>query len=202
MVVILDALDEAQNTQRNALVEIVKRKWTTQVPKWLGLLISSRPENPIKKAVEKFDPVVFEVKSEANVGDVETFVASKCKRYLANPEKDLQPAVRLLADRSKGLFIVARLTTDMLQKFGHGSVTMEDFKHATLFPSNMEDVYVEYFSRFLKGPLDDDIDMYQALFSCMVVARDPLDVEIVGVLIGAKDERSVCVWNPSGTLTK
>jgi len=46
----------------------------------------------------------------------------------------------------------------------------------------LENYFSDNFNRFLKGPLDDDYEAYQILFSCMIVAREPLDMETVRIL--------------------
>ena len=46
MAVVLDALDECDC--RGPLLDIVKNEWRTCIPKWLGLVVSTRPEVPIE----------------------------------------------------------------------------------------------------------------------------------------------------------
>jgi len=47
VVVVLDALDECNPNQRKELLDIIQQCWINETPEWLGILVSTRPEDYI-----------------------------------------------------------------------------------------------------------------------------------------------------------
>ena len=56
LVVVLDALDECDKTQRESLLDIVANKWRLELPDWLGLVVTTRPEHPIAPRLAQYQP--------------------------------------------------------------------------------------------------------------------------------------------------
>ena len=58
LLVVLDALDESDSRHRRALLDILAKRWQDELPDWLGVVVSTRPEHPIRPRLHTFKPKV------------------------------------------------------------------------------------------------------------------------------------------------
>ena len=63
--IVIDALDEAGESGRNPLVEMLARN-APRLPDWLGLVATSRPEFGVKTPLQALSHFPLETKSESN----------------------------------------------------------------------------------------------------------------------------------------
>jgi hypothetical protein len=181
--IVLDALDECDPRQREALLDIIQRQ---KLPSWLGIIVSTRPETYIPFKLKRFNPFELDTESESNRNDIRHFLEFKLKPLMK--PSDLDAAVDVLVERSGGLFLYARFVDDLMPrgkttlsggKAGRvpQSLTLEDIRDS--FPDGLGGVFSEYFRRF-QTSLDDgngklsSEQLYQQRLAPIVAARAPL----------------------------
>ncbi|CAK9019244.1 Uncharacterized WD repeat-containing protein alr3466 [Durusdinium trenchii] len=184
--VILDALDEADEADQDALLTIITAKWHAETPAWLGLIVSTRPEDPIKNSMDAFEPKVLALDDERNMDDLRRYLSTRVQPYLRDPG-ELAKAVDVLADAAQGLFLYAYFVEEKLAAdFEPGTLELRNV--ASVFPSGIDGMYREYFLRLLKGPLAGDLDLYARFLGAMVAARAPLPLTVLQACVGLDDD--------------
>ncbi|CAK9091178.1 Vegetative incompatibility protein HET-E-1 [Durusdinium trenchii] len=173
VVVLLDALDEVTEADRGVLLHIVRHLWYTTTPEWVGLVLSTRPEDPIRDTLEVFRPTVLQLDDERNLADLRRFLETRLRRQLAHVDRDLQRAVEILAERAEGLFLYAYFVDQTLVGRERQLASLEELEE--VFPDGgIDDMYQSYFSRLLEGPLHGDQELYGVLLGTLVAARSPV----------------------------
>ncbi|CAK8990828.1 Uncharacterized WD repeat-containing protein all2124, partial [Durusdinium trenchii] len=178
VVVFLDALDEVIEADRGVLLHIVRNLWHTKLPPWLGLVLSTRPEDPIRDTLEVFRPTVLQLDDERNLADLRHFLETRLRRHLAHVERDLQHAVEILAERAEGLFLYAYFVDQALVGRESMVASLEELEE--VFPDGgIDDMYQSYFSRLLDGPLHGDQKLYGVLLGTLVAVRSPVPRDVL-----------------------
>ncbi|CAK9008433.1 Uncharacterized WD repeat-containing protein alr3466, partial [Durusdinium trenchii] len=178
VVVLLDALDEVAEAGRGVLLHIVRNLWHTKTPEWLGLVLSTRPEDPIRDTLEVFRPTVLQLDDERNLSDLRHFLEMRLRRHLAHVDRDLERAVEILAKRAEGLFLYAYFVDQTLIGRESKVASLEELEE--VFPDGgIDDMYKSYFSRLLEGPLHGDQQLYGVLLGTLVAARSPVPRDVL-----------------------
>ncbi|CAK9092414.1 Vegetative incompatibility protein HET-E-1 [Durusdinium trenchii] len=177
VMVVLDALDECRPEDRRELLNILQRTWREEMPPWIGVVCSSRPEDYIPPRLQRYAPTELKAESEANLGDMRVFLRHKLSDLMADPA-ELDEAIEIVLERSKGHFLYARFIESELAE-RDGRLSIEDVRSANLFPASLDGYYEDYFSRFLHGALGGDISKYRALLSAMCAARSPITTDVL-----------------------
>ncbi|CAK9014138.1 Vegetative incompatibility protein HET-E-1, partial [Durusdinium trenchii] len=182
VVVLLDALDEVTEADRGVLLHIVRNLWHTKTPEWLGLVLSTRPEDPIRDTLEVFRPTVLQLDDERNLADLRHFLETRLRRHLAHVDRDLERAVEILAERAEGLFLYAYFVDQTLVGRESKVASLEELEE--VFPDGgIDDMYQSYFSRLLEGPLHGDQGLYSVLLGTLVAARSPVPRDVLQVAV-------------------
>ncbi|CAK9107176.1 Vegetative incompatibility protein HET-E-1 [Durusdinium trenchii] len=188
VVVLLDALDEVTETDRGVLLHIVRNLWHTKTPEWLGLVLSTRPEDPIRDTLEVFRPTVLQLDDERNLADLRLFLEMRLRRHLAHVDRDLERAVEILAERAEGLFLYAYFVAQTLVGRESKLTSLEELEE--VFPDGgVDDMYQSCFSRLLEGPLHGDQELYGVLLGTLVAARSPVPRDVLQAAVRVDDVR-------------
>ncbi|CAK9002339.1 Vegetative incompatibility protein HET-E-1 [Durusdinium trenchii] len=188
VVVLLDALDEVTEADRGVLLHIVRNLWHTKTPEWLGLVLSTRPEDPIRDTLEVFRLTVLQLDDERNLADLRHFLEMRLRRHLAHVDRDLERAVEILAERAEGLFLYAYFVDQTLVGRESKVASLEELEE--VFPDGgIDDMYQSYFSRLLEGPLHGDQELYGVLLGTLVAARSPVPRDVLQAAVRVDDER-------------
>ncbi|CAK9090660.1 Putative vacuolar protein sorting-associated protein 13A [Durusdinium trenchii] len=177
VMVVLDALDECRSEDRKELLNILQRTWREEMPPWIGVVASSRPEDYIPPRLQRFAPTELKAESEANLDDMRVFLRHKLSNLMADP-RELDEAIDIVLERSRGHFLYARFIESELAELD-GRLSIEDVRSANLFPTSLDGYYEDYFSRFLHGALGGDMSKYRALLSAMCAARSPITIDVL-----------------------
>jgi len=188
LLVLFDALDECKQNQRE-LLEILQKTWMEEVPNWVGVVLAARPEDRIPAAMKVSEPVIINMDDEANKEDMRVFLKAKMKPFMADSDEDLDGAVKIVLERSEGLFIYGRFLQDNLERTRGGGLTLRDVeKKVDIFPTKLDGFYGEYFKR-LKESLASEKGMdIKKLLGPMCVSREPLTIRVLQELLGLEDE--------------
>ncbi|XP_028403366.1 uncharacterized protein LOC114526066 isoform X2 [Dendronephthya gigantea] len=73
MLIIVDALDESKTDEKSELLELISEKFC-ELPDWIKIFISSRPELQVRKVLEHLHPWEIRLDDEDHNHDIELFV--------------------------------------------------------------------------------------------------------------------------------
>jgi hypothetical protein len=173
-IILIDALDECDENGRNDLLRCIRDHFI-ELPPWLALFLTTRPEVNILKPLAKFCPVALEADSDENMADVTCYIRDHLKGRL--PEAMLDVGTAVLVEKSKGVFIYARYAVERLQPH----VTVDELHE---FPDGITDFYDEQFERLLRA---DDISSASAkwrIIEAVITACEPLHIDHLDALVG------------------
>ncbi|MDK9700168.1 MAG: TIR domain-containing protein [bacterium] len=168
--IIIDALDEASEGGRNPLVEMLARD-AQNLPDWLSLVITSRPESAVTAPLQGMNPIVIATNSEYNLADIREYLQYSLASQLQN-RTDAESLVEHILAKSEGVFLyVERFCEDVKQ--GHLSLD-----HPEQFPQGLGGVYFQFFKRQFPNQIEYEAKIEPAL-GAILAAREPLPVEIL-----------------------
>ena len=73
MLIVLDALDESKTDEKSAFLELISEEFS-RLPKWIKILISSRPELQVKKELKHFNPFEIHPDDYNHKDDLRNFI--------------------------------------------------------------------------------------------------------------------------------
>ena len=105
---LLDALDEcALRKGRNALLDVIVARFT-ELPAWLGLIVTTRPESDIMEKLQTGLQLgarnILDLETPENKRDVELFLRREMQGRVAPPE-DFDEGMQLVLAKSGGLLL-------------------------------------------------------------------------------------------------
>ncbi len=165
--IVIDALDEANENQRNPLVDMLAQNGH-KLPEWLGILITSRPEKEVKtplQGLKGLDPLILNATSEENRNDIREYLYNELTTELK--DRDSDAIVEAILDKSEGVFLYAEYVCAQLQK------NVLSLNRLDEFPDGLAGIYEQYFKRQFP-----DITNYKAItryaLGVIAAAREPL----------------------------
>ena len=189
--IVIDALDEASDDNRNPLVEMLARH-ASRLPEWLGLIVTSRPESDVKTLLQGMNPVVLDTLTEANRTDLREYL----QQNLAPQLHEHSEAGRLIGqilDKSEGVFLyVERFCEDLQQ--GHLSLDRPE-----QFPQGIGGIFSQWFQRQFPDLERFRKDVRPPL-RAILAAREPLPLTILQGLFNWQDEELRDSLRPLGSL--
>jgi hypothetical protein len=179
LMIVIDALDEAGESGRNPLVEMLARN-AHQLPDWLGMVVTSRPEFDVKTPLQALNPLPLDTKSESNKADIRAYLNNKLATQLQK-QPNAEVLVNQILEKSEGVFLYAeRFCEDVNQ--GHIPLDQPD-----QFPQGLGGIFAQYFQRQFP-----DLEKYRKeirpALRAILAAREPLPLEILQKLFNWEDE--------------
>eukprot|EP00505_MAST-04D_sp_SCG-Rhode-Island_P002890 Stramenopile-MAST_4_protein_2890 len=193
-VILIDALDECEHNGRNEFLQCIREHFL-ELPAWLALFMTTRPEVNIMRPLSKFKPVSLEADSDENMADLTIYIRDTLQGRL--PDADVDAGTKVLVDKSGGVFIYARYAVERLQMQKH--VTLAELDD---FPDGLADFYGDQFKRMLEisGPspapmeitsaLDDAFDVYLGQSTATTLVETLLNSVVVENHLCVCDERT------------
>jgi WD40 repeat protein len=177
--IVIDALDEAGADGRNELVEVLAR-YARQLPEWIGLVVTSRPEFDVTTPFQELKPIAFDTKSEANTNDIRHYLRSELLTQLQDrPNADR--LVERILDKSEGVFLYVESFSNDIRK-NYLSLDRPDE-----FPQGLAGKFVMDFQRYFPN-LEQFRNHVRPALRAILAAREPLPIEILQRLCGWQDE--------------
>jgi hypothetical protein len=177
--IVIDALDEAGESGRNPLVEMLARN-AHHLPAWLGIIVTSRPEFDVKTPLQALNPFPLDTKSEFNRIDIRDYLLSKLASQLQN-RQNAEKLIEQILKKSEGVFLyVERFCNDIQQ--GYFSLDNPD-----QFPQGLGGIFAQYFHRQFPD-LEKFRKEIQPALRAILAAREPLPIEILQKLVNWQDE--------------
>eukprot|EP01031_Cornospumella_fuschlensis_P025181 gene25181-30413_t len=171
--VVLDALDECNAVDRESLLRTIQTDWKDSK---LKLIISTRPETYVPYLLTGFQPGFLDADDAQNLADVSSYLHARLTSLGVTESSLLKPMLAYLEESAQGLFLFLRFVDQRLSDLaGAGQLTLDNLKK---LPRGIAGVYDEYFSRLLEEGFQGHRDAYVALLGPVLVARQPLPVEV------------------------
>ncbi|XP_028416315.1 uncharacterized protein LOC114540239 [Dendronephthya gigantea] len=152
MLIIVDALDESKTDMKSEFLELISEKFC-ELPDWIKIFISSRPELQVRKVLQHLQPLEIRPDDKDHNQDIELFI----RRDLPNLDGD---SLRLVISKCEGSFLYAYHLVHELREKGLGiEPDLSDF-----IPNGIAGYYEKQFKR-LKIGLQR---LKQDTFSCIL----------------------------------
>ena len=183
--IVIDALDEAGSASaqgadgRNELVEVLAR-YAGQLPDWIGLVVTSRPEFDVTTPFQALKPFPFETKSAANSDDIRAYLRRELAAQLQN-RPDADRLVEQILEKSEGVFLYVESFCEDIRK-NHLSLDRPNE-----FPQGLAGKFYMDFQRYFPD-LDKFRKNVRPALRVILAAHEPLPVEILQRLFNWQDE--------------
>jgi hypothetical protein len=189
-ILVIDGLDEVrQTTGANAILDLIANHFH-QLPDWLGVVVTSRPEQEI--LIRLKNPVEIDTESEENGADLAGFLADGLKAFLPDAD-DLQTAVDRAVKRSGGIMLYA---AELLKAIRIGAL---DPHRPEDFPVGLEAIYYTNLQR-----LCPDLAAYRAavkpLLELVAAAPSPLPDRLAQHVLAWSNDQVIDALKPISSL--
>ena len=142
VLIVVDALDESKTEAKSELLELISEEFP-ELPRWIKILITSRPELQVRKKLQHFNPVEILPDESHHTRDLKYFF----HQCLPNLNDD---TVNSLISKCEGSFLYAYHLVNELQKRDLGIEPNFD----DIVPKGISGFYEKQFKRLQKGLLD------------------------------------------------
>ena len=176
MLIVVDALDETATGDKSEFLELISDEFL-QLPKWIKILITSRPELPVRKKLEHFKPLEIRSDSDHQKKDVEYFI----RESFPNLSKDI---ISTLIGKCNGSFLYAYYMVNELKEMHvEGESIVTDF-----VPKGISGFYSKQFERLAKSLQCHKPGILQSFVNVVAASKAPLPITILVKCIGLSDE--------------
>jgi len=175
--ILIDALDEAKIEDNNEIVTFLSKNFHL-VPSWLKLFITSRPEKDILNSLASLNPFSLDTEDERNIEDIEGYLKLKLKEYF--PNKNIDKALKLIIERSEGVFLYIR---EVLKELKMNRLTLDRPED---FPYGLKQVYKDFFERQFPNPRDYE-SFQRPLLEIIAAAKEPFKIKQIREILGWDD---------------
>jgi WD40 repeat protein len=195
--IVLDALDETLENDRSELLTLVAGEFG-KLPPWLGLVVTSRPEAPVKAQLGAFGVQHQEEKDPRNLEDLRTYVQAWLQGVALEPAQREQ-ALGAVVQASEGMFLYVR---QLREAVAAGTVPPAQLTDPASLPKGLAGLYQRWFqARFGSEESQKAYDRWQRpLLELMLAAREPLPLTLAHAVLGWGAYGEGKALEPLGTL--
>jgi hypothetical protein len=173
--IVIDAIDEANDGNKNPLAEVLSRK-AKNLPNWIGIVITSRPESNIIQLFRELNPTEIKPKTVDNRNDIRRFLNANLDSYLNN-NLDADAIIENILEISEGMFLIAEFICNELIKGNLSIVKLNDF------PPGLGAFYYNLFKRHFP-----DMDYYNSeiepILGVVIASPEPIETELLQQIFG------------------
>ena len=181
MLLVIDALDESAVAGKSEFLELISEEFP-KLPQWIKILITSRPELPVKEELHHLNPVQITPHDTRNEDDLLKYLR-KSLSHICNDNK----VFRSLVSKCEGSFLYAYYTQLELKE-ATKQLTIENIFE--LVPKSIGGFYQKQF-KYLKNQLNDlgpsEIKLKRFL-QILVAAEGPLPLRLLPECLGLPDD--------------
>ena len=194
--IVLDALDETLENGHSELLNLVAGEFG-KLPPWLGLVVTSRPEAPLKRQLGAFGVQQQIEDDPRNLEDLRGYVQAWLQDVALDPAKRKLAQVAVLK-ASQGMFLYVRQLRDAVNT---GTVPAEQLTDPALLPKGLAGIYARWFQARFSGDLGQkEYDQCQRpLLEVILAAREPLPIALISALLGWGEYGEYKALEPLGT---
>ena len=180
MLIVIDALDESKTEVKCEFLELIADEFE-KLPKWIKILISSRPELQVRKKLEFLNPFEILPDDSYHLNDLEHFIQSS----LTNVSED---DLCSLISKCEGSFLYAYYQVTELKQGGKGF----EPKSRDYISKSIGGFYHKQFTRLKTGLQRCKPDAWSSILksfkNAIAASREPLPVKIVFTCMGLSSE--------------
>ena len=175
--IVIDGLDEAEERSGNVLARTLANI-LTDLPSWLGVVITSRPEPDIITVFSGYHPHILDAGSEQNLQDIHDYLSVNLNEIF-DKRQDLDRKVVLdnLVRASEGSFLYA---VSIVQEIRENAF---DLTNPDAYPRGMNGFYAANFARKFETKMEFEM-VYPAL--SLLVAADSLPIPMMEEILEKK----------------
>ena len=181
VLIVVDALDESKTEAKSELLELISEEFP-ELPQWVKILITSRPELQVRKKLQHFNPVEILPDDSHHTRDLKHFF-QQCLPNLS------EGTVNSLISKCEGSFLYAYYLVNELQKRDLGiEPNLDD-----IVPEGISGFYEKQFKRLQKGLLDvipkTGLFVLKSFVNIVAASKQSLPIKILftGMGLSSKD---------------
>jgi WD40 repeat protein len=181
MLLVIDALDESMVARKSELLELISEEFPN-LPQWIKILITSRPELPVIEELHHLNPVQITPRDTKNNEDLLKYLR-KSLSHICNDDEVFWS----LAEKCEGSFLFAYYIQLELKETTK-QLTIENVSE--LVPKGISGFYLKQF-KHLKNQLSDfgssEVKLKRFL-QILVAAKGPLPLSLMPECLGLPDD--------------
>ena len=178
MLIVMDALDESETDGKSELLELISDEFP-DLPKWIKILITSRPELQVKKKLERFKPLEVLPQDYNQLEDLKCFVKGSLPHFKVD-------RIVYLVRKCEGSFLYAYHMVKELKEMDAGV----EPNLSGYAPKGISAFYERQFLRLRTGLQQHDPGSLQALVNVVGASSGkPLPLKILLKCMNLSDEK-------------
>ena len=184
MLIVVDALDESKTAIKSEFLDLVSTEFS-QLPKWIKIFISSRPELQVRKKLEHLNPLEILPDDHQHKLDLKHFIQCRLRKVSSeNDEYDIWSLMR----NCQGSFLYAYyLVNELNQKHSEIKRNINDY-----IPKGISGFYEKQFERLKTGlqryKQDTGVSIFKIFANVVAASREPLPFKILFTCMGLSGE--------------
>jgi hypothetical protein len=176
MLIVVDALDESKTEDKSEFLELISEEFP-ELPEWIKIFITSRPELQVRKKLQHLNPVEILPDDQHHNLDLEHFI----HHCLPNMN---QGDVSSLISKCEGSFLYAYYLVNELKKMDLGiEPNLNDY-----VPKGISGFYDKQFGRLKTGLQSSIPDTWSSVFksflNVIAASREPLPMKVLVTCMG------------------
>ena len=180
MLIVVDALDESKTDDKSEFLELISDEFP-DLPKWMKILITSRPELQVKKKLEHFHPLEVLPQDDNQQKDLKCFVKCSLPHFKVD-------SIDHLISLCQGSFLYAYYMVKELKEMGAGiEPNLRDYA-----PRGISGFYEKQFKRLSTGLQTHDPDILNAFVNVVAASSGtPLPIKILLKCMNLSNEKYI-----------
>lgn len=170
--IVIDALDEATEGDRNPLVEMLAYH-APRLPEWLGILVSSRPEHEVKTPLQGLaglQPFILETGRKENQEDIRCYLRKELATELNG--RDERTVIENILKKSEGIFLYVEYVCAEIRNNRLSLDRLDEF------PRGLGGIYAQFFLRQFPT-IHVYKDTIRQVLGVIAAAREPLELTYI-----------------------
>ena len=178
MLIVVDALDESKTDDKSEFLELISDEFP-DLPKWIKILITSRPELQVKKKLEHFNPLEILPQDDNQQEDLKCFVKGSLPHFMVN-------RVDYLVSECEGSFLYAYYMVKELREMDAGiEPSLRGYA-----PRGISGFYERQFKRLRTGLQQNDPSILTAFINVVAASSGaPLPIEILLMCVSLSNKK-------------
>ncbi|CAB4014427.1 E3 ubiquitin- ligase DZIP3, partial [Paramuricea clavata] len=176
MLIVVDALDESKTDDKSEFLELISDEFP-ELPKWMKILITSRPELQVKKKLEHFNPVEIHPDDYDHEQDLKHFFRGS----LPNLSED---NIIALVRNCEGSFLYAYYLVKELKEMNF----VDEANISDYAPKGISGFYEKQFKHLRAGLQGFKPNILKGFVNIVSASKAPLPIKILFECIYLSDE--------------
>ena len=167
-IIFIDGLDETEVGGTNEFAQILA-EGAAKLPKWVGIVITSRPEGNIRRLFSGYSQIECRARSNNNEADIREYLTEHLESFLSG-SSNTEQLISGIMTNCEGNFLYATLFIDAVER---KSIDINDVSG---YPKGLDAIHLQNFNRAFP-----DITAYEIPRKIMevLVASDDMPLDLV-----------------------